>query len=197
MMIVKYVPFGGVRRRRSPALLLRTFLTLAVTFVALATGPVSTASANTGGGKLPAGFVVLGDMQPAILQDIRYSTYHNFVGRPIDGYKQPLCILTRQAATALGRAQSALLRRGYTLKMYDCYRPQRAVNDFERWATRLNDTQMKGEFYPNVDKSTLFDQGYIASRSGHSRGSTVDLTIVKLPARPQRSYVRGEPLVPC
>ena len=108
-----------------------------------------------------------------------------------------MCILTRHAAEALRNAQWQLLRQGYTLKVYDCYRPQRAVDHFVRWAKDLADEKTKAEFYPNVAKDRLFEEGYIAEKSGHSRGSTMDLTIVKLPPRAQRPYVPGEPLVPC
>ncbi|MFH9554269.1 M15 family metallopeptidase [Streptomyces sp. NPDC017435] len=147
--------------------------------------------------RAPADFVALGTVDPTILQEMRYFTPHNFVGERVDGYRQPLCILTRPAAEALHKAQTNLLRQGYTLKVYDCYRPQRAVNHFVRWAEDLNDQDMKGEFYPNVDKTRLFEDGYIAEKSGHSRGSTMDLTIVKLPATRTRPYLPGEPLVPC
>jgi D-alanyl-D-alanine dipeptidase len=147
--------------------------------------------------KAPKDFVALRSVDPTIIQEMRYSTPHNFVGKRIDGYEQPVCILTRPAAEALHRAQLRLLHKGYTLKVYDCYRPQRAVNHFVRWAQDLDDQAMKGEFYPNVDKTRLFADGYIAEKSGHSRGSTMDLTIVKLPANPTRPYRPGEPLVPC
>ncbi|MET8181125.1 M15 family metallopeptidase [Streptomyces sp. NPDC005336] len=147
--------------------------------------------------KAPKEFVALSDVDPTILQEIRYFTPHNFTGHPIDGYRKPMCILTRPAAEALHQAQRQLLRRGYTLKVYDCYRPQRAVNDFVEWAKDLDDQRLKGEFYPQVDKERLFEDGYIAEKSGHSRGSTLDLTIVKLPALPTRAYVPGEKLVPC
>ncbi|WKX07543.1 M15 family metallopeptidase [Streptomyces sp. NL15-2K] len=147
--------------------------------------------------KAPADFVALRTVDPTIIQEMRYFTSHNFVGERIDGYQQPLCILTRPAAKALHAAQLKLLRKGYTLKVYDCYRPQRAVNHFVRWAQDLDDAAMKGEFYPDVDKSRLFEDGYIAEKSGHSRGSTMDLTIVKLPAKPTRPYMPGELLVPC
>ncbi|NNJ08241.1 M15 family metallopeptidase [Streptomyces sp. PKU-MA01144] len=145
----------------------------------------------------PRGFVTLGSVDPTILQDIRYTTAHNFVGEPIDGYRQPVCILTRPAARALRTAQRTLLRKGYSLKVYDCYRPQRAVDHFVRWARDLTDERMKQEFYPRVDKPRLLADGYIAEKSGHSRGSTVDLTVVPLPAAKTRPYVPGEPLVPC
>ncbi|MGI9123493.1 MAG: M15 family metallopeptidase [Mycobacterium sp.] len=145
----------------------------------------------------PGDFVILSDVDPGILSDIRYITPHNFVGDPIDGYLQPLCILTRPAAEALARAQRDFVEDGYTLKVYDCYRPQRAVNDFVAWAQNLSDQRMKPEFYPRVDKSTLFANGYIAERSGHSRGSTVDLTLVPLNAPATPPSVVGRPLVDC
>lgn len=175
---------------------------LAVTAAAPgASGATGTSGAGTGsrapGPTAPDEFVALRAVAPTIIQEIRYVTPHNFVGEPVDGYEQPLCILTRPAARALQRAQWKLLRQGYSLKVYDCYRPQRAVDHFVRWAKDLTDERMKPEFYPQVDKSRLFADGYIAEKSGHSRGSTVDLTIVKLPAKPTRPYVPGEKLVPC
>ncbi|MEU0034826.1 M15 family metallopeptidase [Streptomyces sp. NPDC006333] len=147
--------------------------------------------------KAPDDFVALRSVDPTIVQEMRYFTPHNFVGERIDGYRQPVCILTRPAAEALHKAQTRLLRRGYTLKVYDCYRPQRAVDHFVRWAENLDDQAMKPEFYPQVDKTRLFEDGYIAEKSGHSRGSTMDLTIVGLPAKPTRPYVPGQTLVPC
>jgi D-alanyl-D-alanine dipeptidase len=140
---------------------------------------------------IPAGFVALDDVEATILQDMRYATKYNFVGRRIDGYRDPVCILHRRAARALARAQAALEPKGYTLKVYDCYRPQRAVDHFIRWSQNGNQ-RMKREFYPRVDKARVFDLGYVARRSGHSRGSTVDLTLVKLPAQPQPQWSREE-----
>lgn len=145
----------------------------------------------------PAGFVALRAVDPTILQEMRYYMPHNFMGVPVDGYRRPTCLLTREAARALHRAQRSFLRRGFSLKVYDCYRPQRAVDHFVRWAKDLGDQGMKGEFYPREDKAKLFDDGYIAAKSGHSRGSTVDLTLVRLPAVPTRPYVPGEPLTSC
>ncbi|MHC3471796.1 M15 family metallopeptidase, partial [Streptomyces sp. 7R007] len=171
---------------------------LVTVLAALLTVTVAAPAAHAGTEpKAPKDFVALRAVDPTIIQEMRYFTPHNFVGERIDGYQQPICILTRPAAEALHRAQSRLLRQGYTLKVYDCYRPQRAVDHFVRWAEDLNDQAMKGEFYPNVDKTRLFADGYIAEKSGHSRGSTMDLTIVKLPAKPTRPYHPGEPLVPC
>ncbi|UNO38761.1 M15 family metallopeptidase [Streptomyces sp. MST-110588] len=145
----------------------------------------------------PKEFVALRDVDPTIRQEMRYYSEHNFVGEPVDGYRRPLCILTRETARALHRAQLSFLRRGYTLKVYDCYRPQRAVNHFVAWAKDLDDERMKAEFYPRVEKSALFRDGYIAEKSGHSRGSTLDLTLVRLPGLPTRPYEPGERLVPC
>jgi zinc D-Ala-D-Ala dipeptidase len=139
----------------------------------------------------PSSFVALDDVDPTILQDMRYATKYNFVGRRVDGYREPVCLLTKRAARALKRAQNELEPKGYTLKVYDCYRPQRAVDHFSRWAENDSRT-MKREFYPRVSKRRLFDLGYIAHRSGHSRGSTVDLTLVRLPAAPQPTWSRRE-----
>ncbi|MFI0242814.1 M15 family metallopeptidase [Streptomyces sp. NPDC016845] len=147
--------------------------------------------------KAPKEFVALSDVDPTIIQEMRYFTEHDFVGEPIDGYRKPMCVLTRPAAKALHKAQLELRKQGYSLKVYDCYRPQRAVDHFVRWAKDLDDQRMKAEFYPRVDKTRLFADGYIAEKSGHSRGSTVDLTVVKLPAGPTRAYVPGEPLTAC
>jgi len=139
----------------------------------------------------PSSFVALDEVDPTILQDMRYATRYNFVGRRIEGYREPVCILTRRAARALERAQNALEPKGYTLKVYDCYRPRRAVDHFARWAENGSRT-MKREFYPRVSKRRLFDLGYIARRSGHSRGGTVDLTLVRLPAAEQPAWTRRE-----
>lgn len=173
--------------------------TSAVTVVAAGLAVTATASPVRADSepKAPRGFVALRDVDPTIIEEIRYVTPHNFVGEPVDGYRAPMCIVTAPAAKALHKAQRKLLRQGYSLKVYDCYRPQRAVDHFVRWAEDLDDERMKAEFYPQVDKSRLFEDGYIAEKSGHSRGSTVDLTLVKLPALPTRPYVPGEPLTAC
>ncbi len=134
------------------------------------------------GNSLPKGFVYVDQVVPGICVELRYYTDHNFIGERIDGYMAPRCILTEEAAKALGKVQEDLNHFGLGLKIYDGYRPQRAVDHFVRWAKDLKDTRMKKEFYPNVGKENLFSDGYIASRSGHSRGSTVDLTIVSLDA---------------
>ncbi len=133
-------------------------------------------------------FVPLDRVDATIQQDMRYATKHNFVGRRIHGYREPVCLLTRPAARALHRAQVSLRRDGYGLRVYDCYRPTRAVAQFARWADNPSDQRMKPEFYPHVDKRLAFDLGYIAHRSGHSRGSTVDLTLVRLPGRAPKAW---------
>jgi len=132
---------------------------------------------------LPAGFVSLSDVSGSIQLDIRYHTSNNFVGRPISGYVAANCILTEPAAAALATAQELAAAQGYALKVYDCYRPQQAVNDFVNWAADANDVFQQHRFYPAVPKNELFSQGYIAERSGHSRGSTVDLTLVPANSR--------------
>ncbi len=109
--------------------------------------------------------------------ELRYATSHNFIGKPIDGYYSQRCILTKEAAVALKKVEDDLNDYGLCLQVYDSYRPQKAVNHFVRWAKNLNDTLMKREFYPNMDKKNLFKDGYISSKSRHSSGSTIDLTI--------------------
>jgi zinc D-Ala-D-Ala dipeptidase len=124
----------------------------------------------------PAAFVDAAAVVPGLTADIRYAGSHNFVGRPIEGYQAPHCLMTQAAAAALAGVARDLAPR-LVIKVFDCYRPVRAVMNFVRWARDLNDQAEKAEFYPNVDKRTLFRDGYIASRSGHSRGSTMDLTL--------------------
>lgn len=129
--------------------------------------------------KLPEGFVYVTQVVPGAREDIRYASCHNFMGRPADGYLAPRAVLTREAAQALARAASAFEAQGLYPLIFDAYRPQRAVDHFARWAEDAQDTLAKAEFYPDVDKRELFKLGYIARRSGHSRGSTVDLTLVR------------------
>lgn len=129
---------------------------------------------------LPKGFVYVDEVIPDLLVDLRYATSRNFVGERIDGYQARRPILTREAALALAKVQEDLRRFGLGLKLFDAYRPQRAVDHFVRWAGDLKDTRMKGEYYPGVRKEELFREDYIAYKSGHSRGSTVDLTIAPL-----------------
>ncbi|MEV6956960.1 M15 family metallopeptidase [Streptomyces sp. NPDC051183] len=145
-------------------------MTAVVTLVAALTA--------TSGGAAPApGFVALAEVDPSIGQDIGYATADNFTGGVVDGYEEPVCLLARPAAEALRRAQRELSRRGYSLKVYDCYRPQRAVDRFVRWARDPEDGSTKARFHPRVAKDRLIPDGYIAAKSGHSRGSTLDVTL--------------------
>ena len=144
----------------------------------------------------PGAFVDLHDAAPTIVVEMRYRTAHNFLGRPCPATASRMCIVTRQAAEALAKVQEPVTA-GATLKVYDCYRPQRAVDAFVAWGKRLHDTRMKAEFYPRVDKRRLFKEGYIAAQSGHSRGSTVDLTLVRRPPAPRSTYTRGDRLRDC
>lgn len=129
-------------------------------------------------GQLPKGFVYVQDSMPDLDVELRYFISNNFVGKPIDGYHSNRLILTEQATAALKKVQFELENNNLCLKVYDGYRPQKAVNHFISWAHDLNDTINKSVFYPNVDKANLFLEEYIASRSGHSKGSTLDLTII-------------------
>ena len=129
-----------------------------------------------------SGFVLVTDVIPEAILEIRYCTNYNFVGERIDGYEEPAALLTREAAQALKAASDELLDMGYRIKIFDAYRPQAAVDHFVRWAQDPEDTRMKAYFYPDVPKDRLFARGYIASKSGHSRGSTVDLTLFDIAA---------------
>ena len=119
------------------------------------------------------------EVQP-IQTDVRYFSADNFVGEVITGYNAEKILMTLEAALALAAIQIELGERGLGLKVFDAYRPQQAVDDFARWAEDINDTSTKAEYYPNIAKQDLFSLGYIAAQSGHSRGSTVDLTLVEL-----------------
>ena len=125
-----------------------------------------------------SGFVDAGKAIPGLVVDMRYFGATNFVGRPIAGYDAPVCLLTTETVVALAKVQERLQAFGLGLKVFDCYRPKRAVADFVAWAKDLDDQKRKAEQYPNVDKTKLFELGYIAEKSGHSRGSTLDLTLV-------------------
>ena len=128
---------------------------------------------------LPAGFVDAAVVVDGLVVDMRYFGDNNFVGVRIDGYERPRCLLSAPAANALAAIQRNLSTRGLGLKVFDCYRPARAVAHFMRWAQNIHDQKRKAEFYPDLDKRDLFRLGYLAARSGHSRGSTVDLTLVR------------------
>ena len=129
--------------------------------------------------KLPEGFVYIKAIIPDIVVELRYHGSNNFVGQPIEGYNDSRCILTRSAADKLKNVQNELRHVGLGLKIFDDYRPQKAVDHFVRWSKNSN-TKMKTKYYPEVAKENLFKEGYISTRSGHSRGSTVDLSIISL-----------------
>jgi D-alanyl-D-alanine dipeptidase len=151
---------------------LSLILVASLSFAALNPLPLSAKPA------LPTGFVYARSFIPDLILDMRYAGAHNFVGKRIAGYRKPVCILTEEAAKALARVQAQLKAFGLGLEVFDCYRPQTAVNQFIAWANDLGDIRMKGEFYPEVPKKDLFKEDYIASRSSHTRGSTVDITLV-------------------
>lgn len=129
---------------------------------------------------MPSDFVYVKDVIPTISLDIRYFGKHNFTGRPVHGYEKPVAILTKRAALALLHVEKHLNGKGLGLKIFDAYRPQRSVNHFKTWSLATDDTLAKAEFYPGLNKKNLFKLGFIATKSGHSRGSTVDLTMIDL-----------------
>lgn len=128
----------------------------------------------------PSGFVVLADYVPNIIQEIRYHSTYNFIGDRIDGYEEPCALMTAEAARALKSVSGELAVQGYRLKVFDAYRPATAVKHFVQWSVDDLDLRMKPFFYPDLDKAELFQRGYIASKSSHSRGSTVDLTLLDM-----------------
>lgn len=124
-----------------------------------------------------SGFVLLADYVPSVIQEIRYYSTFNFIGERIDGYEEPCALLTKEAARALREVSNQMIVKGYRLKIFDAYRPARAVKHFVLWGIEDLDLRMKPYFYPDLEKQELFRQGYIAKQSSHSRGSTVDLTL--------------------
>ena len=126
------------------------------------------------------GFVYLHEVDPTILVSLRYHSNENFVGKPVAGYKKSVVILTKQTAEALKKVQEAVKKDGYSLVVYDAYRPQQAVDNFMCWSLDVKDQLKKSYYYPRVNKADVFKLGYVVERSGHSRGSTVDLTIIEL-----------------
>lgn len=159
--------------------LLRTFaVTLLLVTLMLATASVVQAEAVPT--RLPAGFVRLGEIAPHILEDMRYATPRNFTGNPVPGYRSGRCILARPAAEALARVNAAVAEYGYALKVYDCYRPARAVRSFVRWAKSQQADQATKFYYPRIPRSEIISRGYVAEHSSHSRGIAVDLTLVRI-----------------
>ncbi len=128
----------------------------------------------------PSGFVLLADYVPSIVQEIRYYSTYNFIGDRIDGYEQPVAIITKEAARALRTIGNELNVQGYRMKVFDCYRPACAVKHFVMWGIEDTDIRMKEYFYPELVKQELFSKGYVASKSSHSRGSTIDLTLLDM-----------------
>ena len=128
--------------------------------------------------ELPENFVLIKELIPSIVIEMRYGTNNNFTGRPIPGYGSRQAVITIATANALKKVQKELNKLGLGLKIFDAYRPQKAVNYFMKWSDQPSDTIMKNKYYPNLKKNTLFDLGYIASKSGHTRGSTVDVTLL-------------------
>jgi zinc D-Ala-D-Ala dipeptidase len=163
----------------------------------VALGALLTGAQAAIGGEMPKNFAYLRDVDPSIEQDMRYATANNFTGDKVNGYDAPECVLVRQAAEALKAVQADVRAKGFTLKVYDCYRPARAVAAFAEWAKKPNDPEAKLIYYPNLPKRALFPD-YIATRSGHSRGATMDLTLVPLGAtiNTQASSENGRPR-PC
>ena len=137
---------------------------------------------------LPTGFVYLRDVEPSIVQDMRYATRDNFVGRPLPGYDAGECVLRREVAQALKLVQADLVRENMSLKVYDCYRPSRAVTAFMRWANDGARGEATKRFFPALEKRTLFGLHYIASQSAHSTGTAIDLTLIKLPETQSSPY---------
>jgi D-alanyl-D-alanine dipeptidase len=176
---------------------MRAIIIVFISFVSIFLNQSISADSNVRKNNIPDGFIDVKEVIPTILLDLRYYGAHNFVGERIDGYNAYKCILTKQAAEALSKVQNELSEFSLSLKVYDCYRPQRAVNHFVRWAQDTDDTRTKKEFYPTVYKKNLFRDGYIAEKSSHSRGSTVDLTIVPVPVPQMERYIPGQGLFEC
>lgn len=130
--------------------------------------------------QINCGFIDLQKVNPTLQVELRYASSKNFMGRKVKGYSFQRAYGTEGLAQALQKVQSKLAQQGLGLKIYDAYRPQRAVDDFISWAEQKEDTLQKEKYYPHIDKKNLFNAGYIAKRSGHSRGSTVDLTLIKI-----------------
>ena len=142
-------------------------------------------------GTAPQGFSDLGKTVPTLILELRYYGENNFMGHRIDGYEAPVCYMSTPAAESLKAVQEELASFGLGLKVFDAYRPQRAVNNFVHWAKDLSDTKMKANYYPDVKKSELFEKGYIAAHSGHSRGSTIDLTLIDLSTKKELDMGTG------
>lgn len=146
---------------------------------------------------LPEGFVYLKDVDATIIQEIRFADTHNILDRPAEGYKSNQCILTRQAAVALSKVQKELRQSNKSIKVYDCYRPQSAVNDMISWGNHPLESTTQKEFFPSLSKKELISQDYLEVKSSHTRGSAVDLTLVRIPVKPTTKYFPGQKVAAC
>ena len=146
---------------------------------------------------LPQGFVYLKNVDATIIQEIRLSDTHNILERPAEGYKSNQCILTAQAAMALSKVQKELQKSSKSIVVYDCYRPQSAVNDIVSWGNHPLSSASQKEFFPTLSKHELMTQDYLEVKSSHTRGSAVDLTIVRTPAEAAAKYFPGQKTVAC
>ncbi|HZP70888.1 MAG TPA: M15 family metallopeptidase [Pseudolabrys sp.] len=146
---------------------------------------------------LPPGFVYLREIDSSIVQDIRYATSDNFTARPLPGYGAPECVLRREVAEALRRVQAELAPQNLSLKVYDCYRPTRAVRAMMAWANDSGDDGTTRRFYPALQKRNLFALGFIATQSRHSTGTAVDLTLVRMPSAPSPRFDPNAHYGPC
>ena len=146
---------------------------------------------------LPGGFVYLRDIEPGIIQDMRYASSNNFVGKPLRGYDAAECIVKREVALALKNIQQELAKQNRSLKMFDCYRPERAVADMLAWSRNGKETPSERRYNPAFRKADLFRLGYIATRSGHSTGAALDLTLVDLTADNSAKYEAGKAYADC
>ena len=160
---------------------------LGLASIAIAAQSGTVTAQQTEKNKLPNGFVYLSDVAPTIIEDVRYATRWNFTGAPVPGYQNSKCILARPVAEALARVQNTIKKDGLALKVYDCYRPLRAVKAFVSWARGKDKTRNTGTYHPRLSKSQVVAEGYIATRSSHPRGISVDLTLVPLAAKTKTS----------
>ena len=187
---------AATARARSSAVLALCVLTLGAV---LSAGGRAAAEDDAPASPSPAPhpLVYLRDVDASIVQDIRYAGVNNFTGRQVPGYDAPECMLLRDVAEALSRVQQALLQQKLSLKVYDCYRPRRAVRAFETWVREPELDPLLKRFHPSLDKSQLIDLGYIAAVSSHSRGNTVDVTLISLPAKRARPFKIDAAYGPC
>jgi D-alanyl-D-alanine dipeptidase len=172
--------------QRKNAAARRRWVAVGLAFLCLAGLPAQSVPAQEEGPS--AGLVYLRDIDASILQDMRYAGANNFTGRRVAGYGAAECMLLREAAEALSRVQQGLVQRRLSLKVYDCYRPRRAVRAFQDWVRNPDLDPLLKRFHPNLEKGQIIELGYVASASGHSRGDTVDLTLVALPARKAAAF---------